>query len=223
MIHVVPTADVTLEHLTITGGDFIFFGGGVRNDGELTIRHGLVTGNRSWNEGGGIWNNAGAVLRLEDTDVVGNDSFTTPEEAELGDVGYTIRGDDPEFATGNLGNAGQGGGIYNREGGVVVIVDGTVGGNTSRFAGGGLYLRRGSTTTFDGTSAVTANEAGSGGGGIHHVFYDGQQNTSLVPFASITSIATGNTPTDYVPENVGAPSTTSLSAPSAIPWTIRYR
>lgn len=224
VMHVVPTADVTLERLTVTGGDFIFIGGGIRNDGVLTIRHGTVRGNRSWLEGGGILNNAGASLRLEHTEVVDNASFTTAEEAAMVD-GYAIRGStDPENVTGPLGDSGRGGGIDNREGGVIVLVDSTVDGNRSRFAGGGLYLMEGSTTTFEGTSSVTANEAVEGaGGGIYHAFYDGQQSTSLVPFAAITSIATGNTPTNYVPENVGAPSVSSRSAPSTMPWTIRDR
>lgn len=130
VVYVAPDTTARLENLTLTGGDFIFLGGGVRNDGDLTMVNVNVTGNRAWTMGGGVYNTG--TLTIEDSTISDNQAFTTDEE--VGET-FAIRGG---FVIGPFGAEGYGGGVYNTNGGSVNITDSVISGNRTRFSGGGV-------------------------------------------------------------------------------------
>lgn len=213
MVLILEGVEATFENLTISGGDFIYQGGGIRNNGTLTLVDTTVTDNRSWELGGGILN--AGTLTLIRSSVVGNESFTS--DAELAEGEYAIRGGD----TTPMEPDGQGGGFYNVAGASLTLIDSVVEDNSARLQGGGLYLEAGSATTVEGASVIQANSAGSGGRGIHHLYFSGEQDTSLVPRLSI-DYGTGNPPTNYVGVVVAIES--GLSPASVTPsWTVRDR
>jgi hypothetical protein len=101
----IGSAHVTIEHITITGGHAPFplgVGGGIFNQGTLTIRHSTLSGNRA-TSGGGIYNQRG-ILTVSHSTLSGNQS--TP----------SIQG-------------GGGGGIYNDFRSVLVVLHSTFSNN----------------------------------------------------------------------------------------------
>jgi hypothetical protein len=151
MVYVAPGFEVALENLTITGGTFIYKGGGIRNEGTLTATNVTITGNRAWDTGGGISNTSTGDLTLIDSVVSNNRAVT--EAFELA-TKYAIRGafEICMFAS------GYGGGIFNESGGVIELVDTDVTNNTSVYSGGGIYNEPGGTVTVTGGS-VSGNVA----------------------------------------------------------------
>jgi len=170
VLYVGPSANVTLDNLTLTGGTFIFAGAGVRNFGNLTMNGGAVTGNRAWYTGGGI-QNAGTLV-LNGTDVSDNTAATI--DGEVG-ANFEIRGN-PAYTTGTINVGGWGGGIYNEATGTVTLNDASVTDNAVRFSGGGISNDKGTVTvsggSVDSNEATDASYAGgnqgrSVGGGIY--------------------------------------------------------
>lgn len=137
VVFVHANATIGLQNLVITGGTFIFKGGGVRNDGELTITNSVITENRSWEQGGGIFNTDGATLTLIDSVVSDNRSVT--EDDEVNATLY-IRGEDghPDAPI-TLNNSGYGGGLFNEAGGTVTLTNTSFTGNEAKFSGGAIY------------------------------------------------------------------------------------
>jgi uncharacterized protein YjdB len=135
MIYVDANATVTLENLTITGGTFIFNGGGIANAGDLTLIGSEVSGNRAWGRGGGINNFDNASLTLQDSVVSGNRAVTENSEDP---ATFDIRGRGSLVDVGAPAG-GFGGGIANDVGGSVTIIDSTIENNEARRDGGGLY------------------------------------------------------------------------------------
>lgn len=155
VVFVGPEVDVVLENLTLTGGDTIFVGAGVRNDGNLTINNSLITGNRAWHNGGGIYNHDDAVLVINDSTVSNNEAavFATEvdEQLVLRDIGQEDEGT-PQ----TIDDGGYGGGIFNR--GTVTVNSGSVASNTAKWSGGGIYNVEGGTLTVTGAT-VQGNTA----------------------------------------------------------------
>lgn len=151
MLYVIPGVAVELENLTLTGGTFIYKGGGIHNAGTLTGRNLTVTGNRAWDVGGGIWNNTGATLRLTDSLISNNRAVT--EVAEVG-VAFDIRGG----YTICMIRSGYGGGIYNETDATVTLIDTVVSGNEAKISGGGVYNNPGGIIDVDGGS-ISGNVA----------------------------------------------------------------
>lgn len=139
-----------LQDLTITrghaAGDYpANAGGGIFNDGTLTLVGVAVTGNTAGIFGGGIYNRVGTMTLEGGSSVTGN----------------TVVG---------IGGLVSGGGIYNDHG-TVTLVDSSVSGNSatvtfSQPPGGGIYNYWG-TVRLQG-STVSSNAAGSGGGIFNH-------------------------------------------------------
>jgi hypothetical protein len=143
------TPKVSIDGITITGGDdHINGGGGIVVYGTLTLTHSTVAGNTSeWNGGG---------IGMPSTEV---DSATVRVENS------TI--------SGNVAG-GDGGGIYNVAG-KLTVVNSTVAGNSAGPGGPGQNSHRGggiySDPHFDGAASIfsstiagnTATAAGSGG------------------------------------------------------------
>ncbi len=129
----------SLDHLDIQNG-FVaccnLYGGGIRNDGTLTLTAVTVAGNNAWGGGGGIYN----------TGTLGLSSCTLSGNAALGYLS-------------------EGGGLWNR-GGVATIADCVVEDNTAGDegggGGGGLDNFYGTMTVS--TSTIHGNEAYGGSG-----------------------------------------------------------
>lgn len=140
MIYVAEGVTVTLENLRITGGAFIFDGGGIRNLGTLTLNRVEVSGNEAWDRGGGILNDGG-TLTLVESIVRDNVAATRPADV---DTTYYIRGvtGDPDFAV-DVTDGGYGGGLFNlRTDGIVGTVeasDSTLTANEAKYVGGSVY------------------------------------------------------------------------------------
>jgi hypothetical protein len=146
---VTARATVAINNLTIRNGNTVAApfpgdqGGGIFNDGTLTLTGVTVTANSAW-EGGGIFNWANGTVTLIDSAVTGN-------HADGGEAG------------GVLGKGG--GGIFNWANGTVTLIDSTVSGNTSAGGlGGGIYEDLEASVTLRGTSSIANNSADVGGG-----------------------------------------------------------
>jgi uncharacterized delta-60 repeat protein/CSLREA domain-containing protein len=126
---------VTISNLTISNGSSTS-GGGILNQGTLTLNNCNIFGNTSTSFGGGIWNSSGA-LTLNDCNVGGT-------------------GVGQPNTSGTSGSGRSGGGISSF--GTLVINRGSVVGNSR----GGILLN--GTSTLNG-AAVTNNTNDEGGGG----------------------------------------------------------
>jgi hypothetical protein len=141
----------TITSLTISGGtgseDPTFgngiAGGGVRNDGSLTLEDSTVSQNTSpeLEAGAGLFNGHRASLTLTNSLVSGNRTSTNPELPS------------------------QGAGITDYEGSLTLNYT-TVRGNTAGGGGGGIKCVRGFPAVTLNHSTVTENTAGLAGGGI---------------------------------------------------------
>jgi len=146
-------------------------GGGIFNDGTLTISGSTISGNSVSNTGGneavgaGIFN--GGTLTLTGTTVSGN------------------------TAAGTSGSQPYGGGIYNAS--TLTLINSTIAGNQAAGGGlgtgGGIYSTPNAILTATNTT-VAANTADGDGGGIYH-----PPATKPVPTLANTVVA-GNTEGD---------------------------
>ncbi len=132
-------APVTISGLTIsdgnddTSGDFVG-GGGIYNDGRLTLNNSTVSGNTSASVigGGGIYNSG--TLFLTNSTVNGN-------TAENGGGILNLRFAHLTNSTVSNNAAKNGGGIH--EGHDLVLTNTTVSSNTATYAGGGIHAQTG--------------------------------------------------------------------------------
>jgi hypothetical protein len=148
LLHVAATGVLTLEGLTLQGGNLTGLpdgGGGVRNRGTLTIAHSLLRGHAA-SSGGGIYNTA--TLMITHSTVRGN--VASGQGGGIFSLApLTIT---HSTLSGNAAS-GQGGGVL---GGTLTITDSTLHGNSSSGNGGGISLLGGSITnsTLSGNVAV---------------------------------------------------------------------
>ena len=131
-------AKLTLNNLTLANGRGAA-GGGIANQGALTVTNSTLSGNSAfYSGGGGIWNNGGTVIFTNST-LSGNSSIW------------------------------HGGGIYNWNGGTLTVTNSTLSGNSVTdldYASGGGIASYGGTLTVT-NSTLSGNSAGAGrGGGI---------------------------------------------------------
>ena len=143
-----PGADVTLRDLTITKGHAASdrfpdnAGGGISNQGTLTLIGVSVTGNTG-RIGGGIYNGSGTVTLAANSSVSGNTANS------LGGGIYTLEGmvtlQADSQVSGNTARFG-GGGIYNDEGTVTIEAESRVSGNRATNYGGGIVNSDGTVT-----------------------------------------------------------------------------
>jgi hypothetical protein len=170
-VGVAPGATVILRNLTVRGG-WALDGGGIYNEGTLTLDHVLVTGNVTEGEvgevglgrGGGIFNSG--TLYLTDSTVSGNSTGAggVTEPAAIGDC----------VLLGSLGlQGGDGGGLYNQDG-TVNVTDSVFTGNTTGPGGDGTAGSDASGTCSGGGEGGDGAAGGAGGaiynnGGFLHV------------------------------------------------------
>jgi hypothetical protein len=131
LLHVAATGMLTLEGLTLQGGDLAGLaddGGGVLNRGTLTIAHSLLQGHTA-STGGGIFS-IGSVTLTHST-LSGN---TASQGGGIG--GFTGRLTITNSTlTGNTAS-GDGGGIHQLLPSVLTLTNSTVSGNTASQGGG---------------------------------------------------------------------------------------
>jgi hypothetical protein len=145
LLQVAQAGTLTLKRLTLRGGDTLSGGGGIRNQGTLTLVHTMVTANDGGIlGGGGILNNGS--LALAHTTVITNGSS--------------------QVATG--------GGIAT-SGGMVTITHSTIARNLALLQGGGLSISGGTVTLHattvtrnfaEGSGGITNGFADSSGGTV---------------------------------------------------------
>ncbi len=202
IFHVQQTGRLSLDSVTVRGGDAAGTGAGDRggaiyNDrGRLTLTGVTVRNNRAGFLAGGIWNNLG-TLALKDTTVHDNSSVIAGGVATSGTMtmrGGAIRGNVASEAAGGLANAGDttlnnaavdgndseefGGGIMtldiNGRTGPLRLNSTQVSGNIASFRGGGILIGSRQPTTLY-RSTVTGNAANGGPGSGGGILNDGTQ------------------------------------------------
>jgi chitinase len=177
----------TLSGLTVSGGSAAHNGGGLDNEGTLSLTNCVVAGNSvsGGGNGGGIYNNG--PLTIADSTISGNSvsgggkgggvanedttsmtDCTISGNAVSGGSGGGIDNETSLTLTGCsvTGNSASGqtagGGIYNTNS--LVVTESTIAGNSADFAAGGIYSN-GMVTITDST---IANDSAGLGGGIYN-------------------------------------------------------
>ena len=156
-VFMVPRDRVEISGMTIEGGKATW-GGGIYNQGHLTLTDLVVRNNEAEVHGGGIFNLIGGTLTLTRSVVKGNTA--RHGGGIFNDATITVA---DSALVGNAAIRGKGGGLHNSQGGVVVVKSSAIIGNASRFGGGGIYTRSELTMV---NVVVMDNQAGSDGGGI---------------------------------------------------------
>ncbi|HWP66944.1 MAG TPA: choice-of-anchor Q domain-containing protein [Candidatus Limnocylindria bacterium] len=181
---VAPGVTVTLQDVAVINGNAAEDGGCVVNAGTLVVRSATVQTCTAGRDGGGIFNDAGATLVVENGSTVrGNvagrhgggiydggtsttidGSTVTSNDAASDGGGVYVTGSltlDGAFVTVNV--AQRGGGIFAASG--TVTLDGsTVSGNLAPVAGAGIY--NGAAATLDVTGGEIRNNANATGGSV---------------------------------------------------------
>ncbi len=186
------SVDVTLENLTITGGNARNQnGGGIRNEENLTINDSIITSN-SASLGGGVHSYLYNPDEYNSATTINN---TVVSNNSAKDGGGGIYHESNTFG-GNLldslilnassvtsnSSDGVGGGVYNDFGGIK-IDSSTIDQNTASDSGGGIYQADGAVKIND--STISNNQADYGGG-----FYSSGFDSDS---AFVNSTISGNT------------------------------
>lgn len=163
-------------------------GGGILNQGKLTLMNDDVTFNRVFGngDGGGIYNDTGAQLNLYATVINGNSAYkgggiyndgtflaAGMSQLEMNSASFdggglfnSLNGSatliDNTVINDNSANNGDGGGVA-MTGGNVSISGGQISGNSAAM-GGGLYVYDGTLTLKGGVTIGQSNDATTGGG-----------------------------------------------------------
>ncbi len=162
----------TISGVTITGGSSSRYGGGIYNQGNLTLTDSTITANTAGFQSGGIFNTEGATLTIHGGTISSNtgEGLYNSGTATLDDCTISGNSDglDNAFGTATLydctisGNtSGSGGGVFNGNAGTVALYDCTVSGNYAH-NGGGLYNHYATMKLTDCT--ISGNSAYHGGG-----------------------------------------------------------
>jgi hypothetical protein len=170
-------AVVTIRKMTIRHGNPSSApqsGGGVRNEGELTIEESIISQNQG-SAGGGLFNDGKLTLvncTISENTSTGGDTYL---ECNTGGGIKNMVGVATLINSTVSGNTarGKGGGLHIACQGTLVLVNSTVSGNSTNANGGGIYL--------DGvgefTNSTIANNSANSGGGVH---IDGTAEKDLV-------------------------------------------
>ncbi|TFH35472.1 MAG: hypothetical protein E4G99_07220, partial [Anaerolineales bacterium] len=116
------SASLTLDQLTIANGHSANYGGGIRNDGTLTVTNSTFSGNSTTDSGGAIYNTDTAALSVIDSTFSGNSA----------EGGGGIINHDTLTVTGSTfsgNNAMSGGAINNQPDSPLTVTNSTFAGN----------------------------------------------------------------------------------------------
>ncbi len=181
----------TIKNLTITNGYGWQLGGGILNNGSLTLDHVAVTQNTMatnagdyWQGGGGVYNGSGATLNLIDSSV--SDNHAAWSGGGVYSFFNTTTNIIRSTISGNVSND-VGGGI--RSLGNMTITNSTISGNTSTgWHGGAIFQTDGNITI---TNSTIANNIGPDW--APSALFIGQFGGGFVPTLTLTNtIITGN-------------------------------
>lgn len=181
----VGTGSVSFSNLTIRNGNVSGNGGGIYNNGTLTVTNCLLSDNTA-TEGGGIYNNRGAATVMTSTlsgniatsygggmyvyygvSVIQDSTFSSNLTLSDGSGGgiysrsSTLKVQHGTFSENSTSSTGNGGGICVGQG-VLTVQDSTFAHNSSYF-GGAIYTS-GRNTTIDHSTFV--GNSGRFGGGV---------------------------------------------------------
>ena len=149
-----PGVAVRITGMTIAGGFAIVgSGGGIDNNGTLTVSHTTVSGNTAY-DGGGIYNGNTGTLTLSHTTIFGNtaqDGGGIKNDGTITASHSTISGN----------TAQEGGGIVNN--GTLVVSHSTMLGNQAGADSPGGGIENNGTLTLSHTT-ISRNSATNGGG-----------------------------------------------------------
>ncbi|MBA3471309.1 MAG: family 16 glycosylhydrolase, partial [Herpetosiphonaceae bacterium] len=160
-----PLASATVKAITLTNGYGFQLGGGVLNNGTLTLDHVTVANNRVTTDGTDFWKGGAGIYSGE------NSTLTV--------INSTIRD--------NKVTAGNGGGVYAFFNSTVTISNTTIYSNTTNEVGGGLRLLSNANVV---NSTISGNSTtGWHGGAVFHT--DGVLN--LVNTSVVSNTAPGGT------------------------------
>jgi hypothetical protein len=192
--------DAAINNLIITNGSAVG-GGGIDNDGGLTVSGSTISGNTATDAAGGIENGNDGVLTVIDSTISGNTSGGgdgIKNDGTLKVINSTI--------SGNSGGA-NGGGIASD--GTLTVIDSTISGNSSSLDGGGIYAYGGTlslaNTIVSGNSApngtdtytngATYNNNGGnlvgGAANLSALGYYGGPTQTMLPLPSSSAICAG--------------------------------
>ena len=154
---------VAIYDLTIASGWLPnSVGGNIFNNGILLLTNCMVNGGSTGfgvGTGGGIFNNSGAILTLNNTTMTQNSANGGGAILNAG----TLTMIDSKLLS-NVSNTGGGGGIYSS--GTITLSNSMVSGNFAQGAGAGAGIfNNGGTATLT-NSTISGNTAGNGAGGI---------------------------------------------------------
>ncbi|HXF06713.1 MAG TPA: choice-of-anchor Q domain-containing protein, partial [Blastocatellia bacterium] len=156
------TGDLTLENVTVENGCAEgSIGGGIVNQGKLSVTDSTISGNQAYSDGGGIFNDANRQMTITRSKISNNladDDGGGMFNNSGGTV--TITGSEIKF-----NEADFGGGIYN-QGTLDIMGNTTISDNHVFNDGGGIYSDSGMLTITD--STVDDNSADGDGGGIYN-------------------------------------------------------
>jgi len=171
VISIVNTAtNVTLSKVTIRNG-VSAFGGGIYNEGTLTVNSSTISGNMAADSygyayGGGIY--SFGTLVINNSTLSGNSAFASFKSAAGGAIystgALTINN---STVNGNTawGRLGGGGGGLSISSGTATISNSTISGNATHNSSGGIGISSASTVTLQ-NSIVANNHAGNCSGTI---------------------------------------------------------
>ncbi|MEI7727135.1 MAG: choice-of-anchor Q domain-containing protein [Bacteroidota bacterium] len=145
---------VVIQDVTIRQGRWIV-GGGISNDGTLTIKNSTLTQNIGTSAGGGISNSASGNLTLQDSILSGN----TAQDLGGAIENYGTLKVQNSTLSGNSVGAGSGGALDNS--GDLTVQNSILSGNTAQVWGGAIY-NTGTLTMLN--STLSENTADRGGG-----------------------------------------------------------
>ncbi|MEN3334441.1 MAG: hypothetical protein V7641_3806 [Blastocatellia bacterium] len=150
---------VVISGLTISDGNVPgSSGGGILNNGTLTLINMVLSGNSAINNGGGI-SNDGGTLTIFNSTLSGNSTSN---------VGGGVSNDGTLTLTNSTlsGNSTtSGGGLFNAENRAATIINSTLSGNSAG-TGGGIYNVGTVNVSF---TTMSGNSAAGSGGGIYNV------------------------------------------------------
>jgi hypothetical protein len=202
VFQIASAATVTLSGLTIANGNSTgSVGGGIYNDGTLTVTSSTISGNFASPRGGGIYNSPSGTLTLDHSLISGN-STANAGGGVFNEGTLTVSA---STLTGNGSANADGGAIFNL--GTLIVSNSTLSGNGGSGAYGGAIRNDRVLTveqsTFSGNSAnlggavynvgtlvinhstLSGNKAAVDGGGI--------QNTGHAVLVARDTIFAGNT------------------------------
>ncbi|HLN31276.1 MAG TPA: DUF4214 domain-containing protein [Gemmataceae bacterium] len=162
---VAANTTATLQGLTITDGYTNGNGGGILNNGTLTVTDAFLSSNSAEDFGGGIANYGTLTLTTVDLskNYAGYSAGGFYNSSYYGGIGQVTATN----LTLSANNAASYGGGFSTDGGTVTVTNGTISGNSSGSGGG---INASGTETLIGVT-ISDNNATYYGGGIVNYFY----------------------------------------------------